>query len=159
MRRLPLVFLAGLLVTGCKKKVDEEGEGIEEGLPEAGEGEAGRGKPARPEREGPPKGLEILPNNRWKVPRKMKERLQDNPGRLADTEEHNKGYKLKVRHESTGWWLGLRTGDVVLKINDLPIDTKMQLMSTWMKVKNKDRLVLTIRRDGELLEHTYIIVD
>ena len=155
MRTLTLWMLAGLLVTGCKKNEETDlPEGIEQPAPD---GTNRKAKPDRP--DAPPKGLEVLPNNRWRVPRHLKERWQDHPSRLGTAEEHNKGYKLKVRHNSPGWWLGLRSGDVVVKVNDLPIDTKAQLLSTWMKVKGKDRLVLKIRRDGEVLEHTYVIVD
>ena len=158
MRKTTLLLFAGLIVAGCNKKTpDDLPEGIEQPTPDDQNRKAKPGGDGRP--EAPPKGLEILPNAKWKVPRHLLDRWEDNPSRLGTAEEHNKGYKLKVRNNSPGWWLGLRTGDVVVKVNDLPIDTKMQLLSTWMKVKNKDRLVLKIRRDGDLLEHTYVIVD
>lgn len=108
----------------------------------------------------PPKGLEILPDNRWRVSRALADRWQENPYRLANTEEAGAGWRLsRVRPYGPGWYLGLRNGDVILTVNGHKLDTMPQLLMAYAKLKNDTSFEVQIRRGGQIRTHHYTIVD
>lgn len=108
----------------------------------------------------PPKGLEILPNNRWRVPRYLADRWEDNPYRIANAEEAGAGWRLsRVRPYGQGWYLGLRNGDVILSVNGMKLDTMPQLLMAYAKLKNDTSFEVQIRRGPEIRTHHYTIVD
>lgn len=120
--------------------------------PSAGDGQS--------ELRPPPKGLEILPNNHWRIPRRLADRWEENPYRLASPKELDEGWRLRrVRPGGPGWWLGLRNGDVILEVNGMKLNTKPQLIAAYLKLKNKTDFDVKIRRDGQIRIHHYKIVD
>ena len=112
------------------------------------------------EGEQPPKGIDVLDGNTWHVKKWRAERWKDNPYRLGDAEEQGIGWKLKsIRHGSPGWWIGLRNGDVIKKVNGLPLDTMPQLLFAYLKLKNDTEFEVKIQREGSTITHYYRIVE
>ncbi|CAK0749866.1 Periplasmic serine endoprotease DegP [Gammaproteobacteria bacterium] len=74
---------------------------------------------------------------------------------LGDTKDHSHFGQFdavavgKVEERSPAWQLGLRTGDVILELNDQPVDD----IKTLTRLSNKSRrqFFLKIRRDNQLL--------
>ena len=70
------------------------------------------------------------------------------------------GMKLYgIRSGSLPKLLGLRNGDLVRAVNDLPLDTMEAAMSAYSKVRERDSLVLQITRNDQPVSLTIRIVD
>ncbi|HFE47510.1 MAG TPA: hypothetical protein ENJ18_18815 [Nannocystis exedens] len=70
------------------------------------------------------------------------------------------GMKLyAIRTGSLPKLLGLRNGDLVRAVNDLPLDTMEAAMSAYNKVRERDTLILQITRNDQPVSLTIRIVD
>ncbi len=57
-----------------------------------------------------------------------------------------------IEKDSLGTAMGLKAGDIILKVNNLPADTKIQrakIYQTIMHIKPADKITLSLNRDGQ----------
>ena len=112
-----------------------------------------------PEVPEPPKGVTKIDDDHWELRRRFVDRYAEDPSRLADARRKGKGWELRgIRKHSDAWWMGLRRADVVLRVNDLPLETDADLMYAYARLKDEDHFVVRLRRDGDLRDLTYDIV-
>lgn len=108
----------------------------------------------------PPSGITQVGDTAWTVKRKMVDKWENDPSKFADAREHNKGWELRsIQKYDDAWWLGLRNGDVVKKVNGMPLDTQADLIKAYAALKDKKHFTLDFRRGDGPLKHSYDIVN
>lgn len=141
---------------GESDEVEEPEDGAAPEAPDLGEGDDG----GEADEKGPPRGLVIRGNNTWEIPRYLADRWEEHPHRLGRVRDAGEGWRMtRVRYQGPGWWLGMRKGDVILKVNDHKLNNKAQMLAAYLKLKNKTDFVVEIDRGGSIIYHRYIIVD
>lgn len=122
------------------------------GSPSAGGGGADPGPP--------PSWLTDQGNNTWKVPRSKVDGWINNPSALGNARPKGGGYELRgIRSGTDGWWLGMRNGDVVKKVNGYSLGSQAEALIAFAAVQNASKIEVRVKRDGSGRMHTYVIAD
>lgn len=70
------------------------------------------------------------------------------------------GYKLKtVSSSNILYKYGMRSGDVIRRINGHPIDSTAKLVELWTQFPKESRVVIDIQRNGSITTFDYTITD
>ena len=147
------------------------GPGEDRDRERVGKGKGGKSRPVPEEPVPPPAepapadpapvpGITYKGNDTWEVERSLVSRYEDDPDRLgARVEEHGKGWEVRgVGPEDDAHALGARNGDVIKRINGMPLDTTTDLLLVWAELGNATKLDVQLTRDGETRVHHYKIV-
>ncbi len=107
----------------------------------------------------PPAGVKKVGDNHWELKRRFMNKCLEDPSRLADAKRKGKGWELLgIRKHSDAWWMGLHRGDLLLRVNNMPLETDAEVLAAYAALKDEDHLVLKLKRKGEPRKYTYDIV-
>ena len=68
------------------------------------------------------------------------------------------GFRIRrVRCGNDLYQLGFRGGDVVIAVNDEPVSTTGQIIKAYLKVRNKKKLSITLRRNRKERSFRYVL--
>jgi hypothetical protein len=122
-----------------------------------------RPNPREPERDrqrGQDDGIENVGEKSWEVERRKLRAWTADPSTLgAHAEKGFGGYRLEsVKQGSDAAELGVRTGDVLRKVNGKSLKDA-DPMDLWLELKGQSRFEVQLERAGEPRTHHYKIVD
>ncbi len=68
------------------------------------------------------------------------------------------GFKLfSIKPGSLTYQLGLRSGDIVRRINGKNLDSPEKVLELYAQLKDASRIALLLEREGKALRHSYLI--
>jgi hypothetical protein len=116
--------------------------------------------PGRDRQRGQDDGIEFIGQETWEVERsKLREWTSDPSSVGAHAEKASGGYRLEsVREGSDASELGVRTGDVLRKVNGKSLKDA-DPVDLWLQLKSQTRFEVQLERGGEPRTHHYKIVD
>lgn len=104
--------------------------------------------------------------NRWVIPRGTAESVRDNLGeqlRMAQMQPRMVGSRTdgfiiqKITLGSLLARMGLQRGDVILHVNDMPIDSPEKALQILQQLREARQINIDLERDGKPLSFVYVI--
>lgn len=108
---------------------------------------------------GPPPGITALGNNTWQVERKLVDKWEDKPERLALVGQKKGGFVLKKVGKKDARHLGFKNGDLLKSVNGKSLGSTAEAAAAYAQLSGAKTLKVKFRRDGAARTHTYKIVD
>lgn len=105
-----------------------------------------------------------IDDNRWLVPAETAERTRENLSeelRLAQMQPRivdgkTNGFMIRmIRRTSILNKLGLRRGDVILRVNDMELDSPEKALQIFQQLREARRINVSVERNGETLNFAY----
>ena len=71
-----------------------------------------------------------------------------------------KGYRLiRIRPYNLLYKFGVRSGDIIERINDYPVDNMNKLLQVWTSLKNESRIQVHVKRHNRNISYDFNITD
>jgi hypothetical protein len=107
----------------------------------------------------PPPGITAMGGDTWQVERKLVDKWEDKPERLALVSQKGKGFVLKKVGRKDARFLGFKNGDVLKSVNGKSLGSPAEAAAAYAQLSGAKTLKVKFRRDGAARTHTYKIVD
>ncbi|EIE01618.1 general secretion pathway protein GspC [Leptospira licerasiae] len=98
--------------------------------------------------------------SRQDVNRKLANVAELYKGKFGPYLENNTiaGYKIySIGSDHIFYSLGARTGDVVRRVNGMPLNDTVKMMEIWNSLKTADKVSVDVERMGKILSYEFII--
>jgi hypothetical protein len=125
------------------------------GNPAARKPGTGEPRPVAPK----PAGINQVSATKWTVTRSLADQWMKNPYALGNVREAGAGWQIVGVRAKAGHWLGMKNGDIIMEANGHKLDTRPQLLSAYLDLKNDRLFRVTFVRDGQTMVHTYQVLE
>lgn len=107
----------------------------------------------------PPPGITAMGGDTWQVERKLVDKWEAKPERLAQVSQKKGGFALKKVGKKDARFLGFKNGDLLKSINGKSLGSTAEAAAAYAQLSGAKTLKVKFRRDGAARTHTYKIVD
>ena len=107
-----------------------------------------------------PAGITKTSDTTWTIQRSLVDGWTNNPSKLGSVRSRKLGYQLQsVSSSSDLWHIGLRTGDIIKKVNEHALTSETAALQAYMALQSADKLTVRLKRGDSHRVHTYTVQD